>query len=175
MSDWSSLSSKNQSDPERSSPHVSVSTWGLCLRRGGFATFQLGASGWLALLSPGAVLGLLVARLTDGSFVIWGVAGALAVWLIAVGIERTFAGHRATAFHITPALNDAQFEGVAEAARYAGIKFEHMRRGDVDEGEVADERLGSEDVGASVFSTKAKYRARLQNIIFLTTSEAEDR
>ena len=119
MAGWlNSVSNQNNSDS--ASPHVSVSTWGLGLRRGGFATLTLGPAGWLALLSPGVVIGLLVARLSGGSFALFGIIGGLAIWFAAVSIERLFAGHRPMSFVVDPSLSAEELERVAEAACVEG-------------------------------------------------------
>lgn len=109
MAGWlNSVSNQNNSDS--ASPHVSVSTWGLGLRRGGFATLTLGPAGWLALLSPGVVIGLLVARLSGGSFALFGIIGGLAIWFAAVSVERLFAGHRPMSFVVDPSLSAEELE-----------------------------------------------------------------
>lgn len=154
-------SPNNQNDSDSASPHVSVSTWGLRLRHGGFAALRLGIAGWLALLSPGVVFGLLVARLTDASFLLFGVIGGITIWFLAVSIERLFAGNRPTHFDVAPALTAGELERVAEAARYAGIKYEHRET----------EEAG--DTG-SMFVTKAKFVTRLGNIVDLGRESQPD-
>ena len=146
MTGWFNNSSETPNDAQ--SPQVGVTTWGLRLGQGGFATVTLGPAGWLALLSPGVVIGLLIARLSDSSFVVFGIAGGVAIWLASVGIERAFAGNRMARFSIEPSLSVEELDVTLEAARHAGITFDH----------------GIED-GASEFSTKAKYVARLHNIV----------
>lgn len=134
------------------SPRVSVSTWGLQLRQGGFASVELNFAGWLALLSPGVVSGLLVARLTDGSFVLFGLIGGFVIWFGAVVADRLRSSHIPSLFSVAH-LSERELEKVEESARYAGIKFEH----DVDD---ADEPT-------SIFRTKTKYVTRLRNLIEL--------
>ena len=176
MAGWlNSVSDQNNSDS--ASPHVSVSTWGLGLRRGGFATLTLGPAGWLALLSPGVVIGLLVARLSGGSFALFGIIGGLAIWFAAVSIERLFAGHRPMSFVVDPSLSAEELERVAEAARYAGITFDHHEtfnhESAVEEPSpnLAEDERGPDvdntrpDQAGSMFVTKTKYSARLANII----------
>lgn len=158
-------SSNNQSDVDSTSPHVRVSTWGLRLRNGGFAELRLGSAGWLALLSPGVVLGLLVARLSSGSFIVWGTIGGVMIWLLAVAAERLSAGNRPTHFDAVPPLSAAELERVEEAARYAGIKFEHTEsEAPSDAGSTVDNSEGVAQA-RSMFVTKTKYVARLQNIV----------
>lgn len=153
-------------NPEKTAgPHVSVSTWGLRMRQGGFASVKLGPTGWLALLSPGAVLGLLIARLTGGSFIVFGVIGALVIWLAAISLDRVFSGNRPTNFDVEPPLSSAVLERVEEAARYAGIKFEHLVR------ETSENNNGGAQDPESVFVTKTKYVARLKNIVMTYQDE----
>jgi len=144
MADWQNNSPMQPS----AGPHVGFTTWGLRPRQGGFASVQLNAVGWLALLSPGVVLGLLIARLTTSSFVAWGLAGGFAIWFVAVLLDRIVSGHRPSRLSLDSALGDDELELVTEAARHAGIKFEHHV-----------------DDASSTFEMKAKYMARLHNII----------
>jgi len=103
------------------------------------------------LISPGAVIGLAFARLTDRSFVVWGIVGGLVIWAAAVGVERLLYGRRQSRLSFSPPLTDAQLDEVAEAARYAGIKFEHQ--------------VDNLEDSASVFTLKTKYHKRLKAIV----------
>ncbi len=168
MTGWLNSSPNNQNNSDSSSSRVSVSTWGLRLRHGGFAALRLSPAGWLALLSPGVVIGLLIARLTGGSFVLWGVIGGVTIWILAAIGERMFAGNRPTRFDVAPAVSPDELERVAEAARYAGIKFEHHETAANEPGQ------GLSDDASSMFVTKAKYATRLQNIIALKQHPQSD-
>ena len=133
-------------------PRIGLLTSGLNPRQGGFASVELNAVGWLALLSPGVVLGLLFARLTGRSFVVFGLIGGVLIWGLAVGLERAFAGNRPSRMQISPPLKEVELSRVEEAARHAGIAFTH--------------RLSeSEDGPESVLETKTKFGARLHNIV----------
>ena len=153
MTGWFNNSSETPNGANTQGPQVGVTTWGLQLRHGGFAMLNLGAAGWLALLSPGVVIGLLIARLSDNSFIIFGIVGGIVIWLAAVGIERAFAGNQMARFSIEPSLSADELDATLEAARHAGIKFDHSFEDD-----------------ASRFETKAKYMARLHNIVRVARS-----
>ena len=123
-------------------------------------------------LSPGVVIGLLVARLSGGSFALFGIIGGLAIWFAAVSVERLFAGHRPMSFVVDPSLSAEELERVAEAARYAGITFDHHETFDHESAvEEPSPNLGPDvdntrpDQAGSMFVTKTKYSARLANII----------
>ena len=118
------------------------------------------------------VIGLLVARLSDGSFALFGIIGGLAIWFAAVSVERLFAGHRPMSFVVDPSLSAEELERVAEAARYAGITFDHHETFDHESAvEEPSPNLGPDvdntrpDQAGSMFVTKTKYSARLANII----------
>ena len=148
MAGWTN----NDGTDRSTGPRISLLTTGLNPRQGGFASIEPNAIGWLALLSPGVVLGLLFARLTGRSFVVFGLIGGVLIWGLAVGIERAFAGNRPSRMRISPPLKEAELSGVEEAARHAGIAFSH--------------RLSeSEDGPDSVLETKTKFIARLHNIV----------
>ena len=126
----------------------------LDLRKGGFVSFDLDVARWLALISPGVVLGLLIARLSDTSFLVWGILGGLTIWLAAVSIDRTISGHRETRHVVVPSLTPTELQEVGEAARYAGIKVDH----------VSDLDSPDTDTG-SVFTMKSKFVKRFDNLV----------
>lgn len=150
MADWLNKSPSNPSVSSSASPRVGLTTWGLRLRYGGLVT-ELSPPGWLALLSPGVVIGLLIARLTDNSFVLFGVVGGVAIWAAAIVVDRVLSGHRGARMLVEPPLSASELEQLEESSRYAGIKFEHR---------VLDE-------SGSALETKAKYVARLRNLVAL--------
>ena len=136
------------------------------LRTGGFVSVELNAAGWLALISPGVVIGLAIARLTGTSFVLWGIVGGVLIWAAAVGIDRLRHRHRKCRVLFSPALTETQLEQVEEAARYAGIKFEHQ----IDDPLLFAEADRPDDPQAipepsSVFTLKNQYRKRLRTIV----------
>ena len=151
------MTSRSKQPSSSTNPQFGPTPWRPRARYGGFALLRLGAAGWLALLSPGVVLGLLIARLSDASFVLWGVIGGITIWVTAVAVERFFAGNRGGHLPVSPALTDAELPGVAEAARYAGIKFEHVIDGDAG--------------NRSILAAKNKYLARLNNIVHTCRQE----
>lgn len=93
-------------------------------RRGLFQSVQLNAIGWVALLAPGVVLGLLFARITGRSLLVWGVVGGLTILAVAVAIDYYRSSRRPSGLSVE-ALSAAELQALAEAGRHAGIKFEH--------------------------------------------------
>lgn len=147
------MTSRSNPSSNATNPQAGLPVWGFRVRNGGFASLKLGASGWLALLSPGVVIGLLIARLSDSSFLLWGVIGGVTIWVIAVAVERFFAGNRPGKLSVEPSLTDTELDAVSEAARYAGIKFEHVVDDASDDG--------------SVLASKTKFLTRLNNIVHI--------
>lgn len=124
---------------------------GAWLRSGGLRSVELNAVGWVALISPGVVLGLLVARLTDSSFWVFGLVGGVTIWAIAALVDN-FRFGRVPARLTTERLNDAELEHLVEAARHAGIRFEH--------------ELGDDDT-ISVLSTQQRFVDRLSHLLWV--------
>jgi len=94
------------------------------VHRRGFRTVRLNAVGWIALVAPGVVLGLLFARLTDRSLIVFGLLGGLVIVTAAMALDHFRAGRRPTGLDVDP-LSDIEVERLAEAGRHAGIRFEH--------------------------------------------------
>lgn len=129
-----------------------MNPWQQRLRQGGFLSVELNAVGWVAVIGPGVVLGLLYARLTDRSFVVWGLLGGLAIWLAAVVVDNLRYGRRPGRYVHTPPLSPDTLERFSEATRHAGIKFTH-------------ELIDTEDGPASVLHTKQKNIQRISIIL----------
>lgn len=129
-------------------------------RAGGLRSVDLNAAGWLALLSPGVVLGLLVARLTDSSFVIFGVLGGFTIWLVAVLADNARFGRQKIRLDVR-ALTDSQLESLAEASRHAGIKFDHESEIDEDNGP------------RSLFRLQNRHRNRFRALVDLSREASE--
>lgn len=122
------------------------------VRKGGFATVELNAVGWVALVGPGVVAGLLFARLTERSFLLWGAVGGVIVWAIAVTLDNVRDGQRPGRLHTDP-IDAESLHKLTEAARHAGITFTHE---DVDD----------ENGQASVLHAKNRHLDRLANILW---------
>ncbi len=121
------------------------------LRTGGFQAIELNLVGWISLLGPGVVIGLLFARLTDRSFWLWGAVGGLVIWIVALTIDNYRFGRRDGRLH-ADALDEPQLERLAEAARYAGISYEH-------------EFTDSPDGAQSTFHAQQRHINRLGNLL----------
>lgn len=126
------------------------------LRHGGLRSVQLDAVGWVALLSPGVVLGLLFARLTDRSFWVFGAIGGITIWTLAALLDNFRYGrqpHRLS----TELLSDDALDRLMEASRHAGINVDHESRV-LDDGETVSE-----------LTTQQRFVARLHGLVSAVT------
>jgi len=138
--------------PDNATTDYAAERWLRNVHRRGFRTVRLNAVGWIALVAPGVVLGLLFARLTSRSLVLWGLVGGAVIVAAAMALDHFRAGRRQSGLSVE-LLNETELERLAEAGRHAGIRFEH-------EVDSADE-----DGPRSKLSTQYRHLVRLHRLV----------
>lgn len=104
-------------------------------RSGLFRSADLNAVGWLAVLGPGVVLGIVVAFLTEWTWWLTAPVGGLASWLVALVIDAR-AWRRITTGLGVSDLSRAQAEAVVERLRSQGVEVTLEEEVDAESGEV---------------------------------------
>lgn len=97
------------------------------IRSGGFRSSRLNALGWLAVLGPGLVAGLVGSLLVGGSVLLLGVLGMAMSWAVALAIDHLAWRRIPFSLGLPPVELDLA-EGLIDGLRARGVEAEIQAR-----------------------------------------------